>query len=64
VHTPSHNYTLGELTDLFKATGDMQAVRAAAAAAAQTPPPAAAAALTVCSNCWPSHTMSPGISKA
>jgi hypothetical protein len=28
VQTPRHNYTLGDLTDLFKATGDMQAVRA------------------------------------
>lgn len=27
VHTPSHDYTVGELTELFKATGDMQAVR-------------------------------------
>lgn len=27
VHTPSHNYTLGQLTELFKATGDMQSVR-------------------------------------
>ena len=26
MHTPTHNYTLGEMTDLFRATGDLQAV--------------------------------------
>jgi len=36
VHTPSHNYTLGQLTDLFMAIGDQQAVRAWPAIAAQS----------------------------